>query len=45
MDEYEQKAKDERRKQRKEYVEKVKEVYSNHDKISVQSRWRDVQEL
>eukprot|EP00434_Breviolum_minutum_P001380 symbB.v1.2.001213.t1/scaffold66.1/size357995/16 len=44
MDEHEQKAKEDRRKQRKEYVEKVKETYVNHEKISVTSRWRDVQD-
>ncbi|CAK8991092.1 unnamed protein product [Durusdinium trenchii] len=44
MDEHEQKAKEERRKQRKEYVEKVKETYASHEKISVTSRWRDVQD-
>eukprot|EP00913_Durusdinium_trenchii_P019219 g18061.t1 len=42
MDEHEQKAKEERRKQRKEYVEK--ETYASHEKISVTSRWRDVQD-
>ncbi|CAJ1328212.1 unnamed protein product [Effrenium voratum] len=44
MDEHEKKTKEDRRKQRKEYVEKVKEAYSNHEKLSVTSRWRDAQD-
>jgi len=43
MDDYEKKAKEERRKKRKDYVEKVKEMYASNEKISVSSRWRDVQ--
>lgn len=44
MDEYEKKAKDERRKKRKDTVDRIKEVYASHEKISVLSRWRDVQD-
>mmetsp|Transcript_38904 Transcript_38904/g.70159 ORF Transcript_38904/g.70159 Transcript_38904/m.70159 type:complete len:572 (+) Transcript_38904:70-1785(+) len=43
MDDYEKKAKEERRKKRKEYVDKVKELYVASEKISVTSRWREVQ--
>mmetsp|Transcript_21153 Transcript_21153/g.39761 ORF Transcript_21153/g.39761 Transcript_21153/m.39761 type:complete len:577 (+) Transcript_21153:51-1781(+) len=44
MDEHEKKAKDDRRKKRKEFVEKVKEAYTSDEKITVLSRWRDVQD-
>lgn len=45
LDEYEKKAKDERRKARKEYVEKIKGLYAEREEITVLSRWRDVQDL
>jgi len=45
MDEYEKNAKEDRRKKRKEYVEMVKKVYKDHEEITLQSRWRDVQDL
>lgn len=45
MDEYEKKSKEDRRKQRKDYVEKIKKTYDEHEKISVTSRWKDVQDL
>jgi pre-mRNA-processing factor 40 len=44
MDEQEKKQKEERRKQRKEYVEKIKSMYDSLEKITVLSRWRDVQD-
>jgi len=45
MDEHEKKGKDDRRKKRKEIVEVVKKAYEDEKDISVQSRWRDVQDL
>eukprot|EP00927_Polykrikos_kofoidii_P053731 TRINITY_DN48292_c0_g1_i1.p1 TRINITY_DN48292_c0_g1~~TRINITY_DN48292_c0_g1_i1.p1 ORF type:complete len:641 (-),score=193.53 TRINITY_DN48292_c0_g1_i1:95-1888(-) len=45
MDENEKKVKDDRRKKRKEVVEKVKEIYDENKDITTLSRWRDVQEL
>ncbi|CAE7556512.1 PRP40A [Symbiodinium pilosum] len=44
MDENEKKAKEDRRKKRKEYVEKIKDIYTSEEKITVLSRWRDVQD-
>jgi len=44
MDEHEKKVREDRRKQRKEYVEKVKSIYDENSEISVLSRWREVQE-
>lgn len=44
MDELEKKQKEERKKKRKEYVERVKNEYENSEKITILSRWRDVQE-
>eukprot|EP00933_Yihiella_yeosuensis_P015794 TRINITY_DN13658_c0_g4_i1.p1 TRINITY_DN13658_c0_g4~~TRINITY_DN13658_c0_g4_i1.p1 ORF type:complete len:555 (-),score=204.64 TRINITY_DN13658_c0_g4_i1:162-1826(-) len=43
MDEFEKKAKDERRQKRKEVVERVKKAYAEKEKITVLSRWREVQ--
>mmetsp|Transcript_176421 Transcript_176421/g.560380 ORF Transcript_176421/g.560380 Transcript_176421/m.560380 type:complete len:342 (+) Transcript_176421:717-1742(+) len=45
MDEHEKKSKEERRKQRKDFVEKVQAMYDENEKITVTSRWRDVQDL
>mmetsp|Transcript_47930 Transcript_47930/g.111116 ORF Transcript_47930/g.111116 Transcript_47930/m.111116 type:complete len:561 (-) Transcript_47930:9-1691(-) len=45
MDEHEKKVREDRRKKRKEYVEKIKIIYSENDEITVLSRWRDVQEI
>jgi len=45
MDEFEKKAKEDRRSKRKEYVEKVKKSYDEKEDISVTSRWRDVQDI
>jgi len=45
MDEHEKKVRDDRRKQRKEYVEKIKAVYVEHEEISTLSRWRDLQDI
>jgi len=43
LDEYERKAKEDRRKKRKEYVEQIKKTYEEHPDISLTTRWRDVQ--
>merc|ERR1712113_508630 len=45
MDEHEKKMKEDRGKQRKEYVEKIKSIYTEHSEISVLSRWREVQDI
>merc|ERR1719482_1849525 len=45
MDEHEKQAKEHRRKQRKEYVEKVKSIYDENSDITVKSRWKEVQNL
>jgi len=45
MDEHEKKVRDDRRKLRKEYVEKVKQIYMEHEEISTLSRWRDLQDI
>mmetsp|Transcript_57049 Transcript_57049/g.137918 ORF Transcript_57049/g.137918 Transcript_57049/m.137918 type:complete len:573 (+) Transcript_57049:92-1810(+) len=45
LDEHEKKIREDRRKKRKEYVEKVKTVYAENEEISVLSRWRDVQDI
>jgi len=45
MDEHEKKVRDDRRKQRREYVEKIKAIYVEHEKISTLSRWREVQDI
>eukprot|EP00931_Biecheleriopsis_adriatica_P024176 TRINITY_DN1512_c0_g1_i1.p1 TRINITY_DN1512_c0_g1~~TRINITY_DN1512_c0_g1_i1.p1 ORF type:complete len:568 (-),score=219.40 TRINITY_DN1512_c0_g1_i1:41-1744(-) len=45
MGEYESKSKEDRRKKRKEYVEEVKKLYASEEKISITSRWRDVQDV
>jgi len=45
MDEHEKKSKEERRKERKEKVEAVKKEYEDNDKITVTSRFREVQDI
>lgn len=45
MDEQEKKIKDDRRQKRKEQVELINKIYSDHESISVTSRWKEVQEL
>lgn len=44
MDEHEKRNKEERRKKRKEYVDKVKKIYDETQEITVLSRWREVQD-
>jgi pre-mRNA-processing factor 40 len=45
MDENEKKQKEDRRKKRKEFVEKIKATYDSNADITVLSRWRDVQDI
>lgn len=45
MEEHEKKAKDERRKQRKEYVEQIKAIYEANEEITCLKKFRDVQDL